>query len=132
MSESCKCTDEADITASVRFRCETCSTSIKKFTVKKPFKSAGIAALLAFGSSQFIDYAITDNRYPMAKEYEILNLCMSNHKKPLATSRYRKKQQICLCAFEDTKNEISYVRYKVNEEGFLSAFSDNAKSCNKT
>ena len=30
---------------------------------------------------------------------------------------------------EETMNEISYIRFKVNEKGFLKSFENNAKSC---
>ena len=130
--EQCSCGEEADIQCSIRFSCKKCSTTIERFKIKKPLKAAAILAILGYGGSQFIDYAITDNRYPMDVEYQIMNSCVSTYKKPLNSSRYRKKQEVCLCAFEDTKNEISYIRFKVDEEGFLKAFSENAKSCTKT
>ena len=129
MSESCSCGDKAEIGATVKLHCKACSNVIEKFTVKKPLKAAGLAAILAYGGSQFIDYAITDNRYPLDVEYAVLEACASSHKQPLSYSSYSSKKKLCLCALEDTMNEISYVRYKVNEKGFLKAFESNAKSC---
>jgi len=129
VSNSCNCEDKADVNAEIRFHCKTCSNDIEKFEVKKPLKAAGIAALLAYGGSQFIDYAITDNRYPLIVEAEVIEACLSSYKKPVVRSVYGEKREICLCALEDTMNEISYVRYKVNEKAFLEAFEQNAKSC---
>ncbi len=129
MSESCSCGEKAEIGATVKFHCKACANVIEKFTVKKPLKAAGLAAILAYGGSQFIDYAITDNRYPLDVEYAVLEACTSSHKQPLSYSSYGSKKKLCLCALEDTMNEISYVRYKVNEKGFLKAFESNAKSC---
>ncbi|MFT5297878.1 MAG: hypothetical protein ACI9YH_003917 [Colwellia sp.] len=129
MSESCSCGEKAEIGAIVKFHCKACSNIIEKFTVKKPLKAAGLAAILAYGGSQFIDYAITDNRYPLDIEYAVLEACASSHKQPLSYNSYGSKKKLCLCALEDTMNEISYVRYKVNEKGFLKAFESNAKSC---
>jgi hypothetical protein len=129
MSESCSCGEKAEIGATVKFHCKVCSNVIERFTVKKPLKAAGLAAILAYGGSQFIDYAITDNRYPLDIEYAVLEACVSSHKQPLSYSSYGSKKKLCLCALEDTMNEISYVRYKVNEKSFLKAFESNAKSC---
>ncbi|WP_350432038.1 hypothetical protein ABIS04_18770 [Shewanella sp. H8] len=129
MSESCSCGEKAEIGATVKFHCKTCGSVIEKFTVKKPLKAAGLAAILAYGGSQFVDYAITDNRYPLDVEYAVLEACASSHKQPLSYSSYGSKKKLCLCALEDTMNEISYVRYKVNQKGFLKAFESNAKSC---
>ncbi|REL26202.1 hypothetical protein DXX93_06130 [Thalassotalea euphylliae] len=129
MSESCSCGEKSEIGATVKFHCKTCANVIERFTVKKPLKAAGLAAMLAYGGSQFIDYAITDNRYPLNVEYAVLEACSSSYKKPLSHSSYGSKKKLCLCALEDTMNEISYIRYKVNEKGFLQAFERNAKSC---
>lgn len=128
----CSCGEEADIHCDIKFSCKNCSEIVEKFSLEKPLKAAAIVAILGYGGSQFIDYAITDNRYPMDVEYQIIKSCVSNYDKPLRSSRYHKKQKVCLCAFEDTKNEISYIRYKVDEDGFLNAFAGNARNCNKT
>jgi hypothetical protein len=129
MSESCSCGDKAEVNATVKLHCKTCASVIEKFVVKKPLKAAGLAAILAYSSSSFIGYAITDNRYPLEVEYAVLEACTNSHKKPLSYSLYGSKKKLCLCALEDTMNEISYVRFKVNEKGFLKAFEGNAKEC---
>ena len=79
MSESCSCGEKAEIGATVKFHCKACANVIDKFTVKKPLKAAGLAAILAYGGSQFIDYAITDNRYPLDVEYAVLEACASSY-----------------------------------------------------
>ena len=129
MKETCSCGDKAEVSATVEFQCKSCENVIEKFTVKKPLKAAGLAAILAYGGSQFIDYAITDNRYPLVVEYAVLEACSSSYEEPLSYSSYGSKKKLCLCALEDTMNEISYIRYKINEESFLKAFEQNAKSC---
>jgi len=129
MTESCSCGDKAEVVATVEFQCKTCESIIEKFSIKKPLKAAGLAAVLAYGGSQFIDYAITDNRYPLSVEYAVLEACSSSYKEPISYSSYGSKKQLCLCALENTMNEISYIRYKVDEKGFLKAFEKNAKSC---
>ncbi|WP_420589075.1 hypothetical protein [Bacterioplanoides sp.] len=130
MDNLCSCGDKANIEATVKFHCKTCSSLIEKFTVKKPLKAAGLAAILAYGGSQFIDYAITDNRYPLAVEAEILNACTNSYQEPVSFRVHGKRRDVCLCALEETMNEISYVRYKLNEKAFLKAFDSRAKACN--
>lgn len=130
MENTCSCGDKAEIGATVKFHCKTCSTHIEKFTIKKPLKAAGLAAILAYSGSQFIDYAITDNRYPLAVESEILNACTNSYQEPVSFRVHGKRRDVCLCALEDTMNEISYIRYKVNEKAFLKAFNSRAKACN--
>jgi hypothetical protein len=129
MSESCSCGDKADIASTVKFECKSCSSIIEEFTIKKPLKAAGIAAILAYGGSQFIDYAITDNRYPLAVEYAVLEACSSSYSRSMSKIAYGNNKKRCLCALEDTMNEISYVRYRVNESAFINSFKENIKSC---
>ncbi len=129
MEQSCNCQDKAKISTKVEFGCENCNKVIEKFTIKKPLRLAGLAAVIAYGGSQFIDYAITDNRYPMKVEYSLLDACISSEKKPLDFNSYGDKKQKCLCALEDTMNEISYIRYKVDRKGFVAAYKKNARMC---
>lgn len=129
MDKSCGCGDDAEVGATVEFGCQVCQKVSKKITIKNPLKVAVIATVVAYGGSQFVDYAITDNRYPVAVEYTVLDACTSAYKEPLPYDTYGSKKRICLCALEDTMNEISYVRYLVDEGGFLNAFERHAKSC---
>lgn len=128
MSKCCGCND-AEIGATIKFHCTACANVIQRISIKKPFKAAGMGAIIAFASSQFIEYAVTDNRYPLDVEYAVIEACTSSDKKPLPYAKYVSKKEQCLCAFQETMNEISYVRYLVNEKGFLQAFKNNAKSC---
>ncbi|MFI3245491.1 MAG: hypothetical protein R3Y10_03225 [Ferrimonas sp.] len=129
MSDSCSCGENAEHGATVKLYCKNCSTVVDKFSIKSPLKAIGLTALFAYGGSQFIDYAISDNRYPLPVEYAVLEACVSSYKEPLSYGSYSSKKTLCLCALEDTMNEISYIRYKIDEDGFLNAFEDNAKAC---
>lgn len=129
MPESCGCGDNTDIESTVKFECKKCSALIEEFKIKKPLKAAGIAAILAYGGSQFIDYAISDNRYPMAVEYAVLEACSSSYSRSMSSLTLGSNKKRCLCALEDTMNEISYIRFKVNESAFVSSFRENIKSC---
>jgi hypothetical protein len=107
MSEECSCDDKSKIGATVKIHCKICATVLEKYTIKKPFKSALIAMLLAYGGGQTIEYAVTDNRYPLNIEYAVLNACTSSYQQALSYVSYDLKETICLCALEDTMNEIS-------------------------
>ncbi len=117
--------------ADVIVKCGSCTNIIYKKTITNPYKVAGIIVVLSYGVGQFVEYALTDNRYPLDVEYAVLEACTSSYKKSLSYRTYGSKKELCLCALENTMNEISYIRYKVNEEGFLKAFENNAKSCKK-
>lgn len=110
-------------------KCRSCNKTIKKITITKPYKVAALLTVVSYGASQFIEYVVTDNRYPLGVEYAVLDSCVNSYGSVIPYGSYRSKKKICLCALEETMNEISYIRYKVDEDGFLEALRDNAKEC---
>jgi hypothetical protein len=129
---SCSCDNDSENKnkiVDVIVYCEACSTQIAKKTITEPFKVAAILAVLAYGTSQFVEYVITDNRYPTRVEFEITRACVSSSQSALRYKSYKEKLDICLCALEDTMNEISYIRFKIDDDGFLKAFRKNTKEC---
>jgi|GEM_PF-703091 len=129
MIKSCSCEDKAIINATVKLHCQNCKAVSKRFSIKKPLRTAGIAVVFAYSGSQFIDYAITDNRYPLAEEYALLDACSSSHRRSFSRRDFAFKQKLCICALEDTMNEVSHVRYLVDKKEFSRAFENNIKSC---
>jgi len=128
--KKCECGEEKEFGATIKIHCQSCSIVVKKISFAKPFKVAGIAVVLAYGGSNFVDYAISDNRYPLDVEHAVIEACISSSQEPLSYRHFSKKRVLCLCAMEKTMNEISYTRYVVNESGFLQAFEEHAQSCN--
>ncbi|WCN19590.1 hypothetical protein GV053_13910 [Marinomonas mediterranea MMB-1] len=110
-------------------KCRSSNKTIKKITVTKPYKVAALLTVVSFGASQFIEYVVTDNRYPLGVEYSLLDVCVNSSGYAIPYEGYRSKKKICLCALEETMNEISYIRYKVDEDRFQEVFRDNAKEC---
>jgi len=127
--KSCDCGDDAKLGATLKVYCKTCKNVIKKFSINKPLKAAGITIFIAYGSSQGINYAITDNRYPLKTEYNLLEACTKLDRKLLSTKVFKKKRKVCLCTLTDTMNEISYSRYIVDKDGFFESFRTNIKTC---
>jgi len=117
------------MTADIEINCQECGNSVKKIKVKSPVKAAAIVAALTIGGSQFVEYAITDNRYPIATEFEILNACINGGERSLSRKYYQGQREVCLCALEDTMNQISSTRKKVTDFLFLEAFRENVKDC---
>lgn len=130
LDASCSCNNEnKNKIVDVIVSCGACSNQIAKKTITEPFKVAAILTVLAYGTSQFVEYVITDNRYPTKVEYEVTRSCLSSSQSTLRYKNYNEKLNICLCALEDTMNEISYIRYNVDEDGFLKAFRENTNEC---
>jgi len=130
-SNNCDCDNKENFETTIEFTCKKCKENIDTIRIKSPLKTMGIAAILAYSGSQFIDYAVTDNRYPTKIEHAVLKACINYDKTPLSSGDYKLKENLCLCALENTMNEISYIRYKVNKNGFLKSFKENTKYCIK-
>lgn|GEM_PF-2568545 len=127
---SCSCEgDKRKDVVDIKAYCRECSHVFIRKTVTKPYKVAAILAILSYGASQIIEYVITDNRYPLKLEYALVESCINAYERPLQIRDYHGKKETCLCAIEDAMNEISYVRYSINEDAFLSSMEEKAKVC---
>jgi hypothetical protein len=113
----------------VKAYCSACSQELFKKTIRKPYQVAAIFAVVFYGASQFVENAIVDNRYPLDVEFALVESCLNANERPISRGVYQEKKELCLCTAENTMNEISYVRYKINKKGFLAAFKENVKSC---
>jgi hypothetical protein len=124
-----KCFKENDLHLEAKVKCGNCKEELTGHTFKKPIMSGGAILAIGLVGGQFAEYAFFDNRYPMVVEYSIIEACTSSYQEPVSRTIYGNRKKVCLCAMEDTMNEISYIRYKVEKKGFLSAFEKNADEC---
>ena len=60
----------------------------------------------------YIDEKIETDRYPMSIEHSLIENCISSYQKPLNKLDIRKKKEVCICALEDTIDDVSYSEYK--------------------
>ena len=128
---SCACANnDKNYVADITIYCENCSSILFKEVIKHPYKIAALLFILTYGVSQFIDYAITDNRYPLDIEYALLDACTNSNSELSSKFEYVSKRNICLCALEDTMNEVSYVLYEIDENSFFHAFKKYIEKCN--
>jgi len=123
------CNNENQFDLTAKIQCNECGKDISKYTYKKPILSG--VAILTIGvlGGQFTDYAVTDNRYPLNVEYAVMKSCVNSYAGSMLKNYYLRKEQLCLCALEDTMNDISYIRYKVSEKSFSEAFRKNIRAC---
>jgi len=126
MKETCSCQDNQETSAEIRFYCNKCKEEKKKITIKKPLKAGVISIFLTYSGVQVFDYAIENNRYPLEVESEIINACTNYYRESVTPRLYEMRRSVCLCALRDTMNEISYIRYKIDEKAFLKAFKAKA------
>jgi hypothetical protein len=127
------CKKANQIQYGVNIKCGVCKEKLsghfyKRF--KKPVISTSVAVCIAaFGGYQ-VEKAISDDRYPMAEEYELINACSSGQISFLSLKSAKEKTSLCVCALEKTVDGFSYSDIKGNEKQFISRFRENIASCN--
>jgi|SRR5690554_7427011 len=103
--------------------------SFKKF--KKPVLSATAALFIgAFGTYKIDQVFLTDQRYPLNVEYELIVNCVYSSHTLRNSVRNVEKTQLCICALERTMEEISYKQLRKSESEFLTRFRSNIARCN--
>lgn len=129
MTQKCECGESSKPAAEVKLYCDSCDKPGKIFSIKDPTKVALITAVIFAGAVKFTDYAITDNRYPVDVEYTLMAKCVGASQGIVTKGEFSRIEERCLCAIEDTMNEISYTRFIVQESAFVDAMWRNKKSC---
>lgn len=124
-----KCFKKNDLHLEAKVKCGHCQEKLTGSTFKKPIMSGGAILVIGLVSGQIADYALFDNRYPMHVEYSIVDACANSSPELISKNIYIDRRNVCLCAMQGTMNEISYIRYKVDKESFLSAFRKNSNEC---
>jgi hypothetical protein len=127
-----KCFKYNDLKLKENVKCGHCQEELSGHKYKKRVISVTTALMIGVGGSYATNkYLFTENRYPLAVEYSIIESCVNSHKKPLAYSVYGKKREICLCALEETIDDVSYKKFSKDETSFLITFEKKAKQCGK-
>lgn len=126
------CKKANNIQYGVDIKCGGCKEKLsghfyKRF--KKPLVSTSVAVCIAaFGGYQ-VEKAISDDRYPMAAEYELISACSSGQFYTLSRKSAKEKASLCVCALEKTVDDISYSDIKENEQQFVTRFKANISAC---
>lgn len=103
--------------------------SFKKF--KKPVLSTTAALFIGvFGTYKIDQVFLTDQRYPLNVEYELIVNCVYSSHTLRNSVRNVEKTQLCICALERTMEEISYKQLRKSESEFLTRFRSNIARCN--
>ncbi|MFT6655606.1 MAG: hypothetical protein ACJAWI_002380 [Marinomonas primoryensis] len=126
------CKKANEIQYGVNIKCGVCKEKLSGHfykCFKKPLISTSVAVCIAaFGGYQ-VEKAISDDRYPMAIEYELINICSSEQLYSLPHKSAKEKTSLCVCALEKTVDDIVYSDFKENEKQFVSRFKSNIVAC---
>lgn len=127
------CDEENTIKLSSEIKCKKCEEDLTKSKYSK-FKKPIIGAMTAIMIGTPAAYQIgkhmhSEDRYPVATEYSIVNSCVSQYSKPLRKIYINHKKAICVCALSKTMKKIDYDEYKKDQEKFIDMFERKAIQC---
>lgn len=125
-----KCFKENNLNLEAKVNCGHCKEEITGYTYKKPLISATTALIIGAGGFFAVDnYLLSNDRYPISTEYELIELCVSSYQKPMKSRNFSEKQSVCICALEETMKEISYSDINDKESNFIEVFDRKASEC---
>ncbi len=125
-----KCFQDTDLEVQSGVVCKHCNEDISGFKFRKPIISSTTAFIFGVGGFfAFDNYVLSEDRYPVAIEYEIIELCTSSYKKPMKIKNFKEKKSACICALEETMKIISYSDINKDESEFMKEFEKNASEC---
>jgi hypothetical protein len=127
-----KCKKDNEINFSNDLKCNHCHSEFSNNKYKKSGMAASAAFIIGVSGYHMVDkYIISENRYPLELESEILDQCRNGYQKPIFDTLYARKNKICICALSKTMNDISYSDYKAHKTEFSKSFNNNAMMCLK-
>jgi ribosomal protein S27E len=127
------CEEENTIKLSTAIKCKKCEKDLSKWKytkISKKIIGAGTAFIFGIAPAyQIGKHMYSEDRYPVATEYSIINSCVSTYSEPLRRVYIKQKKAICVCALSHTMKEIDYDDYTKNENKFLNIFEQKAVQC---
>ena len=85
---------------------------------------------MGVGGAHFVDHHILEKaRYPLGVEYSIVDACLNGDSMPLDQSLYKNKRKICICAVEETTQDIPYADLDDRMTDFKKLLYDNMSEC---
>ena len=125
-----KCFKENSLNLEAKVNCGHCKEEITGYTYKKPLISATTALIIGAGGFFAVDnYVLSNDRYPISAEYELIELCTSSYQKPMKSRSFSEKKSVCICALEETMKDISYSDLNDEESNFIGVFETKASEC---
>lgn len=115
-------------------KCGSCSESLSAHTYKRTKMAFG-SVILAIGAGAFgmhkLDAYIHHNRYSIADEYAILDLCTNGFSGSTTSHLYSMKKDDCICALEQVQKSYSSSELVKQQTAFLTSFERSALDCRK-
>lgn len=123
------CNKENEFKINSGVKCEHCSKEITGFKYLKRAKT-GLSTFLAgacivVGGNVVADKIFDENRYPIDKEYSIIESCVSSYDRPLKDNQFKNKKKICQYVLQETQKDFSYSKFKKDQVGFINKFEEN-------
>jgi len=124
------CEEENTVKLSSEIKCKKCEKDLSTWKygkIAKKVMCSGTAIVIGSISAYHVGKHIhSEDRYPIATEYSIVNSCVSNYSKPLRRIHIQQKKAICISVLSEIMKEFDYDDYKKDQAKFLDIFESKA------
>lgn len=128
-----KCDKENIVNLSTQLSCKHCGEILtEKKYMKKPWLNLSMLVVSILGISIGIILSIivyikfSPTRYPVNIEYQEITNCISPLTEPLKQSGIPNKQNVCICAMNETMKIVDFDLYNENKAVFNAVFQQKA------
>lgn len=133
-----KCAKSETVSLAAELRCKQCGAMltgkkyIKKPWVRIPFLASAVSGIiLGIVGSVVVYNKFETNRYPVSVEYSEIQTCISPLHEPLKKPGAGNRQEICICALNETMKTVDYDLYQKDRDLFMAVFQQKAnEGCN--
>lgn len=128
-----KCAKDKEIEFAKNIICDECKSSFFGYRFRKHKRkliSATTALLIGTAGGYKAGDFFTEERYPLAVEYQLVSACVSSDNRALQRNSYVQKQQTCLCAVQETTSNLSYSEFRGSASFIIkNIFESNIARC---
>lgn len=130
------CSKSNSLNLDTQVNCGHCKEPLTGHIYGKIKKTLGTVVVAlgvgAIGTKELLDYKGYMDRYSIANEYAIIEMCLNSSQQPLASHAYSGKRDDCTCALGKVQKSFKVVDFNKNTDKYLAAFESAARQCKLT
>ena len=124
-----KCGTDTRLPLPFGITCASCKAHIADGKFDRRSNRLGRLVFVAAATGALSYTIMSSDRYPIATEYAIVESCVGNSKRSLLDREVREKRDVCLCALEQTQQDLTLDDLEGDRKAFFSTFKVKAEEC---
>lgn len=109
--------------------CASCKVHIADGKFDRRSNRLGRLVFVAAATGALSYTIMSSDRYPIETEYAIVESCVGNSKRSFLDREVREKRDVCLCALDQTQQELTLDDFNDDRKVFFTTFRAKADEC---